>query len=127
MSALGFDKHPNPDQVGDGTMMNYLRDHLQQVVTLHTSLFEKLLFESKEVPVELAELFEDAGNTYLNLSELITRRCRHQRDLDIKEQFDARIIPIRRMVKAELAVEPGIARAEHLTEPVKHKLNGPGV
>lgn len=57
----------------DFVVMEFLRTHLTQVVSMHRVMFEKLLFESKGVPLELAELLEDVGNTYLEFSERISK------------------------------------------------------
>lgn len=39
-------------------------------------MFEKLLFEEdSDVGPELAELFEDAGKTYLKIAQRISERC----------------------------------------------------
>jgi hypothetical protein len=47
-----------------------------QVVSIHRVMFEKLLFEEDSaVGPELAELFEDAGKTYLQIAERISDRC----------------------------------------------------
>ena len=57
--------------------MDFFRSHLKQVVSIHRVMFEKLLFEeNSEVSPELAELFEDAGKTYLQIAERISDRCR---------------------------------------------------
>ena len=66
------------DPGGNNLILDFFRSYLQQVVTIHHAMFEKLLFQSDDVPVELAELFEDAGNVYLDISEQISRR--HQDD-----------------------------------------------
>lgn len=56
--------------------MDFFRSHLKQVVSIHRSMFEKLLFEEdSDVGPELAELFRDAGTTYLQLAERIDARC----------------------------------------------------
>ena len=56
--------------------MDFSKDYLQQVVTIHQAMFEKLLFgEDRAVGLELAELFHDAGKTYLQISERINERC----------------------------------------------------
>lgn len=56
--------------------MDFFRSHLMQVVSIHRAMFEKLLFEEESaVGPELAELFEDAGKTYLQIAERITNRC----------------------------------------------------
>jgi hypothetical protein len=56
--------------------VNFFRSHLKQVVSIHRAMFEKLLFEEDStVGPELAELFEDAGKTYLKIAEQISERC----------------------------------------------------
>lgn len=57
--------------------MDFFRSQLKQVVSIHRAMFEKLLFEEdSEVSPELAELFEDAGKSYLQIAERISDRCR---------------------------------------------------
>lgn len=57
-------------------VVDFFRSHLKQVVSIHRVMFEKLLFEEDSaVGPELAELFEDAGKTYLELAEHISDRC----------------------------------------------------
>lgn len=47
-----------------------------QVISIHRVMFEKLLFaEGSAMGLELAELFEDAGKTYLQIAERISDRC----------------------------------------------------
>ena len=56
--------------------MDFFRSNLKQVVSIHRVMFEKLLFEEdSDVGPELAELFEDAGKTYLKIAERISKRC----------------------------------------------------
>ncbi len=55
-------------------IIDFFRSYLKQVVTIYHAMFEKLLFQSDGVPLELAELFEDAGNVYLDISEQISRQ-----------------------------------------------------
>jgi len=53
--------------------VDFLRSHLRQVVTIHQSMFQKLLFEEEDVVgMDLAELFKDVGKTYLRISERIS-------------------------------------------------------
>ena len=53
--------------------MNFSRTYMKQVVAIHQAMFEKLLFdEDGAVSLELAELFQDAGKTYLQISERIS-------------------------------------------------------
>jgi hypothetical protein len=60
--------------------VNFYRAHLKQVVSIHRIMFEKLLFEEdSDVGPELAELFEDAGKTYLKIAERISDRS-HSRE-----------------------------------------------
>ena len=59
-----------------GALVNFFRSHLKEVVSIHRVMFEKLLFEeNSDVGPELAELFEDAGKTYLQIAERISDRC----------------------------------------------------
>jgi hypothetical protein len=56
--------------------VDFFRSHLKQVVSIHRAMFEKLLFEEdQDVGPELAELFEDAGKTYLQIAARISDRC----------------------------------------------------
>jgi hypothetical protein len=56
--------------------VDFFRSHLMQVVSIHRVMFEKLLFdEDSDVGPELAELFEDAGKTYLQIAARISDRC----------------------------------------------------
>jgi len=58
------------------SVVNFFRSHLKQVISIHRVMFEKLLFEEdSDVGLELAELFEDAGKTYLQIAEQISKRC----------------------------------------------------
>jgi len=59
--------------------VDFYRIHLKQVVAIHQAMFQKLLFEENSaVGVELAELFQDVGRTYLQISEQISERCCHR-------------------------------------------------
>ena len=52
--------------------MDFSRTYMKQVVAIHQAMFEKLLFdENASVGLELAELFDDASRTYLQISERI--------------------------------------------------------
>jgi len=56
--------------------VDFFRSHLKQVVSIHRVMFERLLFdEDSAVSPELAELFEDAGKTYLQIAKHISERC----------------------------------------------------
>ena len=55
---------------------------MKQVVAIHQAMFEKLLFEEDAaMSLELAELFRDAGRTYLQISERINQTCLSQHSL----------------------------------------------
>lgn len=62
-----------PKRVERQEITAFLRKDLRRVVNIHTVMFQKLLFQVEELPLELADLFEDAGNRYLDISEQITR------------------------------------------------------
>ena len=52
--------------------VDFSRTYLKQVVAIHQAMFEKLLFDDDAaVSLDLAELFHDAGRTYLQISERI--------------------------------------------------------
>jgi hypothetical protein len=52
------------------------------VVAIHQAMFEKLLFDERAtVSLELAELFQDAGRTYLQISERINETYLSQHSL----------------------------------------------
>jgi hypothetical protein len=54
------------------TAVNFSRPYLKQVVAIHQVMFERLLFaEDATVSSDLAELFYDAGRTYLQIAERI--------------------------------------------------------
>lgn len=56
--------------------MDFYRDHLKQVVIIHQAMFQKLLFEEDSaVGFELADLFQDVGRTYLQISKRINENC----------------------------------------------------
>ena len=61
--------------------MDFSRAYLRQVVSIHQAMFERLLFdEDAAVGQDLAELFQDAGKTYLRISERINEDCLHLQD-----------------------------------------------
>jgi len=65
-----------------GTLVDFFRSHLKQVVSIHRVMFQKLLFEEDStVGPELAELFEDAGKTYLQIAERISERCKSRQTI----------------------------------------------
>jgi|HubBroStandDraft_5_1064220.scaffolds.fasta_scaffold1259050_2 hypothetical protein len=62
--------------------VDFSRTYMKQVVAIHQAMFEKLLFdEDAAVSLDLAELFHDAGRTYLQISERINETCLFQRSL----------------------------------------------
>lgn len=62
--------------------MDFSRTYMKQVVTIHQAMFERLLFDEEgPVSLDLAELFQDAGRTYLQISERINARCLSRQSL----------------------------------------------
>ncbi len=62
--------------------VDFSRTYMRQVVAIHQAMFEKLLFEEDmAVGLDLAELFHDAGKTYLQISQQITEKCLTQYNL----------------------------------------------
>ena len=62
------------DDLDRDRIMDYFREELRRIVSTHTVMFDKLLFQDDNLPLELAELFEDIANTYLDISERISSR-----------------------------------------------------
>ena len=61
--------------------MDFSRTYLRQVVSIHQAMFEKLLFdEDAAFGQDLAELFQDAGKTYLRIAQRISEDCLHLQD-----------------------------------------------
>ena len=63
----------------------FFRSYLKLVVTTHHVMFEKLLFAGDGITLELAELFEDAGNIYLDISTRINESREQNGSLEIEE------------------------------------------
>ena len=61
---------------GAGIAMDFYRIRLKEVVAIHQVMFQKLLFEENSAvgPV-LAELFQDVGKRYLQISKQISENC----------------------------------------------------
>jgi hypothetical protein len=56
--------------------VDFSQTYLKQVVMIHQAMFEKLLFDQDAaVGLDLAELFHDAGTTYLQISKRINESC----------------------------------------------------
>lgn len=107
---------------------------VRQVVTIHQAMFDKLLADHVDLPLELAELLEDAANVYLGLSEEISQR--HVgvawsdidvSNVDVEEHSHTAVMGARRVLEAKLVAEPGIASAENIAEPVEREADRPGV
>jgi hypothetical protein len=50
----------------------FFHKDLRRIVSIHTVMFQKLLLEEEGLPLELAALFEDVGNRYLDISKRIS-------------------------------------------------------
>lgn len=52
--------------------MDFYRAYLMQVVSIHRVMFDRLLFEQNgALGPDLADLFQDVGKTYLQISKRI--------------------------------------------------------
>jgi hypothetical protein len=59
--------------------VDFYRLHLRQVVAIHQMMFQKLLFEEDSaMGQDIAELFQDVGRAYLQISERISESCSHR-------------------------------------------------
>jgi len=119
MSSATVPTLPDLKHADAAAIMDFFRSYLEQVVTLHTAAFQKVLFEGEGVTLELAELFEDAGNTYIRISESISRHCLQRKVSQVEKQLDAGVEPALRRVKPQLGAKPRVRRSKHLTQPVK--------
>jgi len=62
--------------------VDFSRTYLKQVVAIHQAMFERLLFdEDAAVSPDLADLFHDAGRTYLQIAERINEAWLSQHSL----------------------------------------------
>jgi len=69
-------------RIRSGNVVDFHRSYLKQVVSIHQAMFARLLFdEDTVVGPELAELFQDIGRTYLQISEQINESCSSDRTL----------------------------------------------
>jgi hypothetical protein len=71
-------------RLGPQEIAMHFRKDLRQIVTIHIAMFQKLLFEDEELPLELADLFEDVGNSYLGISEQISEQYIERRRSQIE-------------------------------------------
>jgi hypothetical protein len=94
--------------------------HLKQVMCIHQALFDRLIADGAEMPLELAEFFEDAGNLYLKFSEQISDRyCRTESK--VKEHLHSIPTVIQQVaVQTELVAEHRIVGAEQIAEPLEN-------
>ena len=77
---------------------------------------------------ELAELFQDAGKTYLQIAERISERCDVPPGcFKIEHLPEAGVVLARRVVQLELVAEPRIVAAEDVAEPVEDETNRAGL
>jgi len=60
--------------VHDRHIAVFVRQYLKQVVTIQNELLCRLLDERFDPPLDLAEVFEDAAYTYMDLSAMIKQR-----------------------------------------------------
>ena len=67
----------DPSVLRDDAKLDDLTDffghHVKEVITIHTIMFERLLFQEERPTLALAELLEDAANTYMDFAAEISR------------------------------------------------------
>lgn len=64
------------NRLGPKEIEMFFRKDLRRIVDTHTVMFKKMLFQNEALPLELADLFEDVGNRYLDISERISEMHR---------------------------------------------------
>jgi hypothetical protein len=72
------------DKMAPAEIEMFFRKTLRQTVSIHSAMFHKLLFQNEELPLELAALFEDVGNRYLDFSDEIGERQLMRRQLQVE-------------------------------------------
>lgn len=50
----------------------FFRRELLEIVSTHRVMFDRLLFQREKLSLQLADLFEDVGNRYLDISDIIS-------------------------------------------------------
>jgi len=60
--------------VSDGNIAIFVRQYLKQVVTIQNELLCRLLDDRYEPPSDLADVLEDAADTFMDLSAMIRQR-----------------------------------------------------
>ena len=74
-----FSAYNRTREIDASITVDFSRTYLKQVVAIHQAMFEKLLFDDDAaVSLDLADLFQDAGRTYLQISERINQTCLSQ-------------------------------------------------
>jgi len=56
------------------TILKQLSDSLRQALADHQAMLGILLQRRAELPLEIGELFEDAGNAYMEMSERVSQK-----------------------------------------------------
>ncbi|MGP8232236.1 MAG: hypothetical protein ACLQL2_06155 [Methylovirgula sp.] len=56
------------------TILDQLSDSLRQALADHQAMLGVLLQRHVELPLEIGELFEDAGNAYVEMSERVSQK-----------------------------------------------------
>jgi len=55
--------------------MEDYHEYLKQVTAIHNETIQRLINNDSTPPLELAEMFEDIANLYVDISEEIRTRC----------------------------------------------------
>ncbi|MCB1436117.1 MAG: hypothetical protein KDJ46_02980 [Rhodobiaceae bacterium] len=73
-------------------IVEFARKYLLEIITIQNEQFRRLLGNEYDIPVDLVEAFEDAANTYMDLSTIVELsaviRERHQKCMNINPQAD---------------------------------------
>jgi hypothetical protein len=75
-----------PGRQASSEIVQLVRTYLREVVTVQHELLRRLLDDKNDVPLNLAEVFEDAGNRLLDLAEMISER--HLRQTKARREAD---------------------------------------
>ena len=105
--------------------VDVLREHIKQVMQIHQIMFDKLITDKVYLPIELNEFSGDAGDIYLQFSEIISEQ--HCRVSQVKQHLNAAAIFVGgAVIESELIAEPRIF-GEEIAEPIEDQPYRPGV
>jgi hypothetical protein len=72
-----------------GLFVEAIASYFKQTIGIHACMLEKLSEPEAGLPLEVAEIFEDIANTYLNIAELIENFHLQKQISDVEQNTDS--------------------------------------